>query len=83
MNVQLSTLRTGRSGRIVRIDSPEVEVALLDLGVVIGDMFTLSDTAPLGDPIAISINGTKIFMRKKDAAAVWVESKLKAASSIL
>ncbi len=73
MNIQLSQMRQGESGKIVKIGSSGMEVALLNFGIAIGDTCTLSDIAPLGDPIAIAINGTKISMRKKDAANVWVE----------
>lgn len=72
MDIQLSKMETGKTGRITKINGSEMEVALLNMGIVVGDTCLLSDIAPLGDPIAITINGTKISMRKRDAENVWV-----------
>lgn len=70
---QLSTLKKGESATIISIDTPEMQVALMSLGVLEGDRCKLSDIAPLGDPIAIQINGTKVSLRLRDAASVWVK----------
>lgn len=73
MNTSLSLLQTGAIGKIVQINSPELEMHLMNMGVLIGDVFTLSNIAPFGGPFAISINGTKISFRKKDAAHIIIE----------
>ncbi|RMG22646.1 MAG: ferrous iron transport protein A [Bacteroidetes bacterium] len=73
MNIRLSNMVLGKSGRIIQVDSQEMEQALLSMGVVSGDFISLSDKAPLGDPIAIAVNGTKISIRKKDAASIWIQ----------
>lgn len=70
---RLSELKKGDTGTIVSVETPDMQVALMNLGVIEGDRCTLSDIAPLGDPIAIHINGTKVSMRKKDAYFVWVK----------
>lgn len=58
---------------IEAIESAEMQVALMQLGVREGDTCTVSDIAPLGDPIAIRINGTKISIRKQDAKSIIVK----------
>ena len=73
MTTSLSLLQTGSIGKIVRIKSPELEMHLMNMGVLIGDVFILSNIAPFGGPLAISINGTKISFRKRDAAQIIIE----------
>ena len=71
-NIQLSDLPKGRHARIMEVDTSEVQMALVKLGITPGDTCTLASKAPFGDPLAIAINGTKIGIRKRDAAHVWV-----------
>jgi Fe2+ transport system protein FeoA len=71
-HIRLSDLAVGKQARIVEFDAPEVEVALIRMGVIPGNLCRLSHIAPLGDPIAFDVNGTKVAMRKKDARHVWV-----------
>jgi len=68
----LPSLNLGESAKIVAIHSSELQLALMKLGVMKGDQFRLSNIAPLGDPIAIEINRTKISIRKRDAGNIMV-----------
>ncbi len=69
---KLSVLKIGETATISTVETAEMQVALMNLGVLEGDTCRLSDIAPLGDPMAILVNGTKISLRKKDAEKVWV-----------
>lgn len=71
--VQLSDLVLHTRALITAIDTDGLRLALLKMGISVGNKLTLSNIAPLGDPIAIVINGTKISLRKTDAALIWVE----------
>ncbi len=73
MNKSLAEMRVGESGKIVRVDSEEIQIALMKLGILPGDLFWISNIAPLGDPIAITINRTKVSLRRQDANYVIVE----------
>ena len=66
-------MAVGDCGQILKIDGKELEIALLKMGVKIGDCISYMGKAPLGDPVAIGVHGTKISLRKKDAAAVWIK----------
>jgi len=70
--VPLSKLRTGERGRIVRIDEPALEIALLKMGIAVGDQITFSGAAPLGGPIAVRAARTKLSLRREDATHVWI-----------
>lgn len=69
----LSELHISESAMIDRIESAEMQVALMQLGVREGDTFSVSNIAPLGDPMAIHINGTKISIRRQDAKSIIVK----------
>ncbi len=71
---KLSELKIGETATISSIETAEMQVALMNLGVLEGDKCKLTDIAPLGDPIAILVNGTKVSLRKKDAEKVWIKS---------
>ncbi len=71
--VPLSSLALHAQAVIRVIDADALRLALLKMGVSVGNRLVLSNIAPLGDPLAIAINGTKISLRKTDAAHIWVE----------
>ncbi|MBX7241935.1 MAG: ferrous iron transport protein A [Bacteroidia bacterium] len=71
---KLSELKIGDTATISSIETAEMQVALMNLGVLEGDKCKLTDIAPLGDPIAVLVNGTKVSLRKKDAEKVWVKT---------
>ncbi|MBJ7258854.1 MAG: ferrous iron transport protein A [Chthoniobacterales bacterium] len=70
----LSALRTGERGRVCpgSPDHPALQ-RLLAMGLLPGTIVRLVQTAPLGDPVEIEFNGTRLSLRKADAAAVEVE----------
>jgi Fe2+ transport system protein FeoA len=70
--VPLSKLRTGERGRIARIDEPALEIALLKMGITVGDQITYSGAAPLGGPIAVRAAHTKFSLRREDATHLWI-----------
>jgi Fe2+ transport system protein FeoA len=70
--IPLITLRSGEYGFIARFGVPELELAMLKIGVGCGNKVEICQSAPLGDPIAFRVNGTKIAIRKKDAALIWI-----------
>lgn len=73
MDITLAKMKVGEGGKILRVDSEELKIALMKLGVLPGDQFWVSDIAPLGDPMAITINRTKVSLRRQDASHVIIE----------
>lgn len=71
--MKLSQLNKGSQAVIVSVASRDLEVALMKYGVVCGDLFTLSDMAPLGGPFALEIDGNKVAIRKSDAELIEVK----------
>lgn len=72
---QLSSLATGKSARITRIQTKEpLHSRLADLGFIPGAEISCLFSAPAGDPRAYQICGAIIALRNRDSAAVWVKS---------
>lgn len=68
----LDNLNPGEKAVISKINSEEVEMALLKMGISIGATCQLSGRSALKDPIAFRANQLKIFVRKKDASHIWM-----------
>lgn len=70
---KLAGLSVGTTCLIRSIESEELMVGLMELGITLGERIVISDLAPMGGPMAIRFNGTKIAIRKEDAARILVE----------
>lgn len=71
--MKLSELSKGSRAMIVSVNSSPLEVTLMKLGVVTGDIVTLSDFAPFGGPLAMQIGSNKVALRRSDAARIEVK----------
>ena len=71
--VQLSKLKAGRKARISRHEDTEFRHTLMEMGCLPGEPIWVEMLAPMGDPMAISIAGYYLSIRKKDAENIWVE----------
>jgi ferrous iron transport protein A len=68
----LANLNPGEKGIIEDFSDPELSLKLLEMGCTPGEEVQLEKVAPLGDPIAISISGYVLSMRKAEAATVRI-----------
>jgi ferrous iron transport protein A len=60
--------------RIERLDGPDQDCArLLDLGFTPGEEITVTQHAPLGDPLVVRVRGALLALRKREAAWILVE----------
>jgi ferrous iron transport protein A len=63
----------GQRVRVERIDgAPEVVQRLLEFGLMEGEEVEVVGAAPLGDPLEILVGGTRLSVRKRDAAGIAV-----------
>jgi len=70
----LSSLTTGRAGRIVKLPSGMPAMTRLrELGLLPGTLVQLVRRAPLGDPLEISIRGSLLSLRKSEAELIEIE----------
>ena len=70
------TLKEGKPGmelKVLEIGESELKDRLMTMGVIPGTKIKVLRSAPLGDPIAISIRSYNLAMRREDAEKIQVE----------
>lgn len=75
----LSALRVGDTAVIDSFTDILLSLKLMEMGCMPGQKVKIHKVAPLGDPIAISISGYLLSLRKAEAAAIVVTSEKVAA----
>jgi len=69
----IEELAPGQSGIIKNVGgSGELRDRLLDMGLTPGTHVFLRKTAPLGDPLQLSVRGYELTIRKGDAARIEI-----------
>jgi ferrous iron transport protein A len=68
----LSSMKKGQKGVIDSFTDYELSLKLLEMGCIPGETIEVIRIAPLGDPIAISISGYMLGLRKAEASTVRV-----------
>ena len=75
-NARLHTLAELKPGESAIIDSftdEEMSLKLLEMGCIPGERVILYRIAPLGDPIAVSVSGYLLSLRKAEASTVLIK----------
>ena len=68
----LAELKIGESAIIDSFTDKDMALKLLEMGCTPGEVVKLDRIAPLGDPIAISVAGYLLSLRKAEASTVLV-----------
>jgi ferrous iron transport protein A len=68
----LSELRLRQKGIIDSFTDYELSLKLLEMGCIPGEIVEVIRIAPFGDPLAISVSGYILSLRKNEAATVKV-----------
>ena len=73
----MATLKDAKIGQTVRVKKLTGEGAVkrrvMDMGITKGVEVYIRKVAPLGDPIAITVRGYELSLRKADAELIEVE----------
>ncbi len=70
----LDKLAVGQTGRVKSLSAQgPLRRRLFDMGITQGAQVYLRKTAPLGDPLEITVRGYELTLRKSEAAYVVVE----------
>ena len=69
----LADLDLGEYAVIDSFTDKEISIKLLEMGCLPGEKISVVRFAPLGDPIAVSVSGYLLSMRKDEAASVEVK----------
>lgn len=71
----LAGLRTGTSATVVRVlGERRLAVRLMELGIVPGTTVRVERTAPLGDPVELSVRGYGLSIRRSEAERIEVQA---------
>lgn len=68
----LSQLKVGQSAVIDSFTDTTMALKLLEMGCTPGEIVKLDRIAPLGDPIAISVSGYLLSLRKDEASTILI-----------
>lgn len=71
--VLLYELELGQTATIIEVKDAENRTKLLELGCLPGELIRLDHKTAMGGPVAVSLSGYKLSMRKNDAEHVLVE----------
>jgi DtxR family transcriptional regulator, Mn-dependent transcriptional regulator len=75
--VTLKDYRPGDSGVVQRLLADgRIKRRLLDMGVIPGESIRLIKLAPMGDPLEILIKGYRLSLRREEAGAVQMQTKV-------
>lgn len=68
--MKLSQLEIGEKGIIKEFTDLEMSVKLMEMGCLPGEVVKVDRVAPLGDPIAVSVSGYQLSLRRKEASTI-------------
>ncbi|MCB0761203.1 MAG: ferrous iron transport protein A [Flavobacteriales bacterium] len=71
--IPLTQLKKHVPAIIERVEHPDQSMKLMEMGCLPGERIVIEHIAPLGDPIAVSVAGYKLSMRKADAQNILVK----------
>ncbi len=73
----MKTLREARIGDLVRVvrlhGEGAVKRRIMDMGITKGAQLRIRKTAPLGDPVEITVRGYELSIRKADAELIEIQ----------
>ncbi|MEO5910005.1 MAG: FeoA family protein [Pelobium sp.] len=68
--MKLSQLEIGQQGVIKEFTDLEMSVKLMEMGCLPGELVKLERIAPMGDPIAVSVSGYQLSLRRREASTI-------------
>ena len=72
MTVRLSDMKPGQQGVIQEFQDESIFLKLMEMGCVPGERILVDQVAPLGDPISVSIAGSRLSLRLNEAEHIIV-----------
>jgi ferrous iron transport protein A len=69
----LSEITVGTKAIIRTFENEELQLKLMEMGCIPGEIVVLEKTAPLKDPISILVSGYSLSLRLNEAKSIIVE----------
>lgn len=79
----LRHLKKGESATIEDITDTALKLKLMEMGCIPGEIIKLAQIAPLGDPIAIEVQGYRLSLRLSEAGSIKIKRIPKNVKTIL
>lgn len=73
MQTTANLLQKEQKAVIISFNLETIPLKLIEMGCMEGHLIELVQTAPLGDPLYLNINGTHLAIRKEMASDIIVE----------
>ncbi len=70
---RLSEIRPGVAVEVKQVEDNELLLKLMEMGFIPGEIITITQIAPLGDPISVAVAGYSLSLRLNEARHVFVE----------
>ena len=71
----LREVKIGKTARVVKVHGEgPIRRRIMDMGITKGVEITVRKTAPLGDPLELTVRGYELSLRKADAEMIEVEA---------
>lgn len=71
--MKLSEIQYGQKAIVEKIIDSELSLKLLEMGLLPGEIVSLENVAPFGNPIAINVGEYKMCIRLEDAGYVKIK----------
>lgn len=68
----LTDLKPGEQGIVSGFSDEQLSVKLMEMGCLPGTTVRYNFSAPLGDPICISVAGYELSLRLEEAATIFI-----------
>jgi ferrous iron transport protein A len=69
----LRDLKKGEYATIENITDTALKLKLMEMGCIPGEIIKLAQIAPLGDPIAIEVQGYRLSLRLSEAGSIKIK----------
>ena len=74
MEKQLKDFQKNERGRVVKIGGVgQIRRRLIDMGITPDTEITMRKTAPLGDPLEVTLRGYELSLRKSEAELITMK----------
>ncbi len=70
---KLSEIKPGIRVVIQEVENDELLLKLMEMGFIPGEVISVEQIAPLGDPISVSVAGYSLSLRLNEAKNILVE----------
>lgn len=70
---RLSEIAIGQKVIIKSFEKDDIFIKLMEMGCIPGEMVSVEQIAPFGDPISISVAGYNLSLRLSEAEQIFVD----------